>query len=53
MDAIDGVVLSLLAVADIFLIAYLRRRRSRAIRVQRMYRSLRQAVRRELTPQAA
>ena len=48
MDAVDTLVLTLLAAADICLMVYLRRRRSRRLRVERMYRSLTMAVRRQL-----
>ena len=48
MDAVDAMVLALLAVADITLIIHLRLRRSRMLRAKRMNRSLTLAVRREL-----
>ena|ERR1035438_5559008 len=44
----DAVVLLLLAVADICLLAYLRQRRARSIRAERMTRSLRLHIRGEL-----
>ena len=47
MNAVDGTVLILLALADITFLAYLRRRRARALRMQRMWRSLALAIRRE------
>ena len=52
MNAVDGMVLALLALADITLIVHLRRRRARTMRVNRMYRSLTLAVRRELAATA-
>jgi hypothetical protein len=52
MNVYDVMVLMLLAVADICLIAYLRRRRARAIRMDRMTRSLQIHIRSELSPEA-
>jgi uncharacterized membrane protein len=48
MNAVDAVLLVLLSLADFSLIAYLRIRRSRKMRVKRMYRSLNLALRREV-----
>jgi hypothetical protein len=47
MNTVDGVVLSLLALADLGILVYLRRRRARLLRVRRMYRSLSWAIRRD------
>jgi hypothetical protein len=52
MNVSDVMVLMLLAIADICLIAYLRRRRARAIRMDRMSRSLQIHIRSELSPEA-
>jgi hypothetical protein len=43
---VDGIVVGLLAIADIAFLAHLRRRRARALRIRRMWRSLALAVRR-------
>jgi len=48
MNAVDAMVLTLLALADITLLVHLRRRRARMLRVKRMYHSLTLSVRREL-----
>jgi hypothetical protein len=48
MNAVDAMVLALLALADITLIIHLRRRRARKMRVEHMYHTLTLAVRREL-----
>jgi hypothetical protein len=48
MDGVDAIVLALLALADIALITYLRRRRARRLRVERMYYRMALAVRRDL-----
>jgi hypothetical protein len=45
--SIDAVVLMLLAILDLALIAYLRRRHGRRVRRERMMASLRLAIRRE------
>ena len=45
--SIDAVVLALLAILDLALIAYLRRRHGRRVRMERMMASLRLAIRRE------
>ena len=45
--SIDAFVLALIAIADLALIAYLRRRHGQRVRTQRMMASLRLAVRRE------
>jgi len=47
MDRVDGIVLGLVAMADLTLLAYLRRRRARALRLERMWRSLTLAIRKE------
>lgn len=52
MNAVDGFVLALLALADIALMVHLRRRRQRSARAERMMRSLRFAIRREIAHQA-
>ena len=49
MNAIDVTVLALLAAADVCLIAFLRRRRARYLRMDRMARSLELHIRRELS----
>ena len=48
MDAIDALILTLLAVADIALMVHLRRSRSRRVREDRMMRSLQTAVQRHV-----
>ena len=48
MDIVDALVLALLAAGDMLLIAYLRRRRARYLRMERMARCLATAVRREI-----
>ena len=48
MNAVDAMVLALLALADIALLIHIRRRRARGLRVRRMDRALTLAVRREL-----
>lgn len=48
MNAVDTLVLALIAMADLALIAYLRQRRARALKQRRMDRCLTWAVRREL-----
>lgn len=45
MNRVDGVVLALLALADLAILVYLRRRRARRLRVRRMYRNLAYAIR--------
>ena len=52
MNAVDVMVLLLLAFADVCLIVHLRRRRTRYIRMDRMTRSLRQHIRAELSPES-
>jgi hypothetical protein len=52
MNAVDGALLALLAVADLALLVHLRRARARRIRDERMMRSLNLAVHRDLTAQA-
>jgi len=52
MNVADVIVLLLLAAADICLIAYLRRKRARNIRMDRMTRSLQLHIRSELSPEA-
>lgn len=47
MGAPDAIVLGLLAVADMALLGYLRRRRSKAHRLRRMWKSLDLAIRRD------
>lgn len=47
MNVVDAIVLGLLAVGDLAFIAHLRRRRSKAVRTERMSRSLELALRRE------
>jgi hypothetical protein len=44
MDDVDAILFALLALGDIVLIAYLRRRRQRRMNVERMGRSLRLAI---------
>jgi hypothetical protein len=51
MNFADAMVLMLLAAADLCLIVFLRRRRSRYIRMDRMTRSLQMHVRGQLTPE--
>jgi hypothetical protein len=53
MNAVDTLVLALIAMADLALIAYLRQRRARALQLRRMDRCLTWAVRRELAHPAA
>jgi hypothetical protein len=48
---VDALVLALLAVGDLLILVEIRRWRSRRLRVQRMYRSLSFAVRREIAAQ--
>ena len=48
MNPVDGMVFALLALTDVCLIVYLRRRRARVMRVKRMYHTLALSVRREL-----
>lgn len=48
MNGVDALVLALIAMADLALIAYLRQRRARALKLRRMDRCLTWAVRREL-----
>ena len=48
MNAVDAMVLALLALADITLLIHIRRRRARGLRLKRMYRALTLAVRRDL-----
>ena len=50
MNAADAMFLLMLALADICLIVHLRRRRSRRRRLERMMRSLKLYLRRELCP---
>jgi hypothetical protein len=52
MNLVDVLVLMLLAAADICLIAFLRRRRARYIRMDRMTRSLQLHLRGELSPES-
>ncbi|HUB80075.1 MAG TPA: hypothetical protein VMB03_14820 [Bryobacteraceae bacterium] len=52
MNFADVLVFALLAAADICLIVYLRRRRARYMRMDRMTRSLQLHIRRETTPEA-
>jgi hypothetical protein len=52
MDFADIMVLVLWAAADICLIAHLRRRRARYMRMDRMTRSLELHIRRELAPES-
>ena len=47
----DILVLTLLAAADLCLIVYLRRRRARFLRMDRMTRSLQLHLRRQLSPE--
>ena len=49
---VDVVVMVLLAMADTCLLVYLRRRRARCVRLDRMNRSLQLHLRRELKPEA-
>jgi len=49
---VDLMVLVLLALADVCLIAYLRRRRARCMRLDRMTRSLQLHIRGELAPES-
>jgi hypothetical protein len=53
MSFADVMVLMLLAAADICLIAYLRRRHARHLRMDRMSRSLQLHIRSELTSESA
>jgi len=53
MNGVDALLFSLLALADIALIVHLRRRRTRQMRLARMYRSLKVAVRRETETRVA
>jgi hypothetical protein len=53
MNAADGFVLALLALADIALMVHLRRRSQRRARAERMMRSLHFAIRREIAAQPA
>ena len=48
MNVVDVMVLSMLALGDLTMLVYLRRRRARHLRRNRMGRSLAMAVRREL-----
>jgi len=52
MDAADILILMLLVAADICLLVYLRRRRSRYIRMDRMSRCLQLHIRSELSPES-
>jgi hypothetical protein len=52
MNVVDAMVLLLLAFADICLLVYLRRRRARMLRLDRMSRSLELHIRRQLAPEA-
>lgn len=52
MDAIDGLILALLAMADIALMVHLRRSRGRRVREERMMRSLTIALQRVIEAQA-
>ncbi|MGA3096742.1 MAG: hypothetical protein ABSF25_09835 [Bryobacteraceae bacterium] len=53
MDAVDALVLAFLALADLALIAHLRRLRLRRAQVRRMMRSLRFAIQHETFAAAA
>jgi hypothetical protein len=48
MNVVDAVVLGLLAIGDMALIAHLRRRRGKALKADRIMRSLVLVVRREM-----
>jgi len=48
MDHVDALLFLLLAMGDMVLLAYLRKRRARRIRMERMAKALAEAVRREL-----
>jgi hypothetical protein len=52
MNAVDVIVLVLLALADVCLIVHLRRRRARYIRMDRMTRSLQLHIRSRLSPES-
>ena len=52
MNVVDVIVLLLMAFADICLIAHLRRRRARYVRLERMNRSLEMHLRKELAPES-
>ncbi|HUI53459.1 MAG TPA: hypothetical protein VLY04_00715 [Bryobacteraceae bacterium] len=52
MDGLDVLVLSMVALADICLLMYLRRLRSRHLRTKRVISSLRLYLRREIAPAA-
>lgn len=53
MDAVDALVFALLAIADIALLVYLRRRRARILRDERMCRTLTLAIRRSAAATSA
>ena len=53
MDAVDALVLALLALADLALIAHLRRLRLRRLQVRRMMRGLKVAIQSEIFAAAA
>ncbi len=53
MNAVDALVLALLALVDLALIVYLRRMRVRRVRARRMMRSLEFAIRRETFAETA
>src|SRR3954454_21595244 len=48
MDVVDAMLFALLALAEVRLIIHLHRRRQRRVRVERMTRSLRVAIRKEM-----